>query len=108
MTTSMASRHERELVRGMIEERPARCGQDQRLDRRHRLTDETLPERRVLGIDRSDPGKRAREGIGRPPLGYRGSESASLRHHQVAAGDQRLLVGHRDDLAGLERGQNGP
>ena len=35
-------------------------------------------------------------------------QAARQRHHQVAAGDERLLVGRRDDLAGPQRGEDRP
>ena len=38
----------------------------------------------------------------------RGGQGSRARHHEVAAGDERLLVGRRDDLAGLERGEDRP
>ena len=52
-------------VGGRVEERSARGGEDQRRDAGHRLADEALPDRRVLRVDRAEPGERARERVGR-------------------------------------------
>ena len=57
------SRGDRRQVRGPVEERPARRRQDERRDAGHRLADEALPDRRVLGVDRAEPGERARERV---------------------------------------------
>ena len=57
----------------------------------------------MLGIDRAEPGERARVRIHRPFAGYPSRLVASERHHEVAAGDERLLVGRGDDLAGSQR-----
>ena len=98
----------RELVGGRVEERPARRGQDERRDGRHRFADQALPDRRVLRVDRPEPGERARERVVRSRVGDTGCEPARLGHDQVAAGDQGLLVGRRHDLAGAQGGQHGP
>ena len=60
----------------------------------------------MLRIDRSEPGERARVGV----AGIGGSDGrrqvARQRHHEVAARDQRLLVGRGHDLAGAQRGEH--
>ena len=66
-------------VRRAVEERAARCRQDQRRDPRHRLADEALPDRRVLRVDRAEPGERARERIAR------GRRRALRRHARARA-----------------------
>jgi hypothetical protein len=92
---------------GSVEERTARRREDERRPS-HLLAGEALPDRRVLGIDRPEPGERARErrrpSRSRRPRAARGGE----RHHEVAARDERLLVRGRDDLAGFERGEDRP
>ncbi len=98
----------RELIGRRVEERTARGGQDQCLDRGHRLTDEALPQRRMLRIDRAKPGQRARERVARSRgRGLRG-EPARLGHDQVPSRDERFLVRRRDDLARRERRQHRP
>ena len=58
-------RRDRGHRRGVgVEERAAGCGEDERRDAGHRLADEALPDRRVLRVDRAQPGERARERIG--------------------------------------------
>ena len=84
---------------GRVEERPARRGEHEAADAAHRLADEALPDRGVLGIDRAQPGERDRERIGGVGVGALGGPGARLAHHEVAARDERLLVGGRDDLA---------
>ena len=59
----LGGRDRGELLGRRIEERTARCGQDQARDRGHRLADEALPDRRVLRVDRAEPGQRAGVGI---------------------------------------------
>jgi hypothetical protein len=61
----------------------------------------------MLGVDRPEPGQRAGERIAGPAGGDLRREAARLRHHQVPASDQGLLVGRGDDLAGTERGEDG-
>ena len=69
----------------------------------HGLADEALPDGRVLGVDRPQPGERRRAaGRERRALPARGRLAGGLGHHEVTAGDERLLVRGRDDLA---RGQ---
>ena len=98
----------RQRLRARIEERSAGCGEDQRGHVLHRFADEALPDRRVLGIDRPEPGERARERVQRRHRGDGRRVRPRQRHHQVAAGDQGLLVGGRDDLAGAQRGKDRP
>ena len=62
---SACSRRDRREIGRPVQERPARRRQDQRGHAVQRLSDEALPDRRVLGIDRAEPGQRAREGIRR-------------------------------------------
>ncbi len=90
-------------VRGLVEEGAAGRGQDERSDTGQRLADEALPDGRVLAVDRAEPGQRARERIHRAFARHPGCQVASQRHHEVAAGDERLLVGRSDDLARCER-----
>ena len=93
-------------VRGPVEERPARRCQDERGDAGHPLPHQALPDRRMLGVDRAEPGERACQRV----RGARGSDARGQcpreRHDEVAAGDERLLVGRRDDLAGPQRGDD--
>ena len=70
-------------------ERAARGRDDQRLDGAGRLVPQQLVERRVLGVDRHE----------------RGAAAGGRREHEVAAGDEALLVRERDVDAGLERGE---
>ena len=57
-----------ERLRRRVEERAARRGEDQPRDRRPRLADQALPDRRVLRVDRAQPGERRRRAgrTGRP------------------------------------------
>ena len=66
-----------------------------------------LPDRRVLRVDRSEPGERAGE-RDRPGAlaATAAARCAGERHDEVTAGDERLLVGGRHDLAGGQRGQD--
>ncbi len=107
----MAQRHGRrdgvEALR-RVQERPARRGEHEAADGAHRLADEALPDRRVLRIDRAQPRERDREriaGVGGRALGGPG---ACLAHDEVAARDERLLVGGRDDLAAPQRREHRP
>ena len=70
----------RELVAAAAAERAARGGQRQALDRPRPLARDQLVQRRVLGVDR-DQLRAGRLGE---------------RHHELAADDERLLVGERD------------
>ena len=79
-----------------------------RRDRGRVLADEALPDRRVLGVDRPQPGERRGQRRRRVVRGDLGRACPGERHDEVAAGDERLLVGGRDDLAGLERRKDGP
>ena len=98
-----------ELLGRRIEERTARCGQDQARDAR------SSPRRR--GIARS-PSAPSRSGGARPAgwrTGRRGrsprrvaASVAGQRHHEVAARDERLLVGRGHDLPGAQGGQDRP
>ena len=69
-----------QLGRGPAAERPARGGEDQPVDRAGTLAGQQLMQRRVLGVDRDDrrPGR----------LGK--------LHDELAADDERLLVGERE------------
>ena len=101
-------RGHRRQVRRPVEERPARRGQDERGDPVQRLPDEALPDRRVLRIDRAEPGERAGHRVARGRRGDRRRAGSRLRHHEMAPRDERLLVGGCHDLAGAERGEDGP
>ena len=91
----------RDLLGRGVEERAARGGQDEARDAGHRFADEALPDRRVLRVDRPEPGERARIRVGRVArAATSAARSPRERHDEVAAGDERLLVGGRDDLAG--------
>ena len=107
----MAQRHGgRDGVQAVrrIEERPAGRGEHEAADGGHRLADEALPDRGVLGIDRAQPGQRDRERIRGVCLGPLGRTGACLAHDEVAARDQRFLVGGRDDLAAPQRREHRP
>ena len=65
-----------------VEERPARRGQDERLHAGHVLADEALPDRRVLRVDRPEPGQRARVWVA-------GSFRATARARSPASGMTR-------------------
>ena len=54
-----------ELLGRRVEERPARRGQHEARDRRPRLAHQALPDGRMLGVDRPQPGER------RPRAGHR-------------------------------------
>ena len=72
------------------------------------LADEALPDRRMLRVDRAQPAERAGEGVGRARRATLGRARPGERHHEVPAGDEGLLVGGGDDLAGLERREHRP
>ena len=72
----------------------------------HRFADQALPDRRVLRVDRAQPGERARVRVARVRRRARRGERTGQRHDEVTAGDQRLLVGRGDDLAGPQRGED--
>ena len=74
----------------------------------HQFADEALPDRRVLQIDRSQPGQCAGIRIAGVPGGRGRGQGMREWHDEVAAGDQRLLVGRGDDLARPERGKYRP
>ena len=108
VTQGLRRRHGLELGRRRVEERAAGRGQDQRGDPGHGLPDERLPDGRMLRVDRAQPGQRARVRVtgtrDRDALGQRPRQ----RHHQMTAGDQGLLVGRGDDLAGAQGGEHRP
>ena len=106
VTQRLLRRDHGQLGRAGVEERSARCGQQEPGDRTGRLAREALPDRGVLRIDRPQPGQRAREGV--PGIDRRafGRPCASERHDEVAAGDEWLLVGRGDDFARGERGEH--
>ena len=97
-----------ERLERRVEERPARRRQDQAVDVVHRLAGKALPDRRVLRVDRPQPAQRRGQGIAGVERRPFGGPGLGLRHHQVAAGNERLLVGGRDDLACAERGEDRP
>ena len=94
---------------GRVEERSARRGEDQRGRRR--------PSTRRRGTARS-PSARSRSAEARRAgsrTGRRGAVDATVggahprqRHHEVAARDERLLVGGGDDLAGSQGREDRP
>ena len=104
--TERLLRGDRREGRWGVEERTTRRGQDERGDTGHRFANEALPDRRVLRVDRAEPGKRARVRVTRVGLSAGTGEGASEGHHQVAARHERLLVRGRDDLPGTERGED--
>ena len=81
-----------ERVHVVVAERAAGGGQRESIDGLHRLAPEALPDRRVLRVDRAQ---------------LRAAVCVRLEGgaHDVPADDEHLLVGERDDLAGLERPQ---
>ena len=89
---------------GAVAERPARCRQDQARDigprapRRGTARGRSAPSRWAAARPAGWP-------AARPHRGGRGARRAGSRqrHHQVAAGDERLLVGRGHDLARCER-----
>ena len=62
----------------------------------------------MLRVDRAQPGQRARVRVARAGGGGALREATGERHHEVAAGDEGLLVGRGDDLAGAQGGEDGP
>ena len=62
----------------------------------------------MFRVDRSEPGERARVGVGGVLRGGRVGETPGERHDEVATRDERLLVGCRDDLAGAQGGEHRP
>ena len=97
-----------QLVRGGIEERTARCGEHEPCDPGRRFTDQALPDGGVLRVDRPQPGERRGERVARVRCRTRRGQARRLGHDEVAARDERLLVGGRHDLAGAQRSQDGP
>ena len=96
-----------ELRRRRVEERPARCRQDERRDRRPSIRRRGTA-RSPSAPSRSGGARRAGWRTGRRGrvAATRGGQSARERHDEVAAGDERLLVGRGDDLAGAQRGED--
>ena len=90
---------------GRVEERAARRGQDERR-RRPASPPRRGTARSPSAPSRSGAARRAGWRTGRGIRGARPREAPSERHDEVAAGDERLLVGRGDDLAGLERGEH--
>ena len=88
----LLDRHVLELGARAAAERAARGGQHELVDGARPLAGQQLVQRRVLGVDRDE------RGAGR--LGQRGDE--------LAADDQRLLVGQREVDALAERGDRRP
>ena len=62
----------------------------------------------MLGIDRAQPGQRAGVRVARVARRASAAERARERHDEVAAGDQRLLVSRRNDLARAQRREDRP
>ena len=60
---------------------------------------ESMGRTHASGLAIGSPGRAARDS---------GPRARRERHHQVAARDERLLVGGRDDLAGPQRGEHRP
>ena len=93
--SACGGRHRVELGRRRVEERAARGGQDQRGDARHRLADEALPDRRMLRIDRPEPGQRARVRIGRTrrgDVGRQGPRASGITRWPPATSVSLLAV----------------
>ncbi len=82
---------------------PAGRGEDEPGHLSHPFAGEALPDRRMLRIDRPEPGERTGQRI----VGSLGGDGrgalAGQGHHEMAAGDERLLVRGGDDLAGPQR-----
>jgi hypothetical protein len=96
-----------EFVERRVEERAARRSEDQSA-----TVARSSPTRHCQiaecseSMGRSQPSGLA-SGVARVASACAG-ERPRPRHHQVAAGDERLLVRGRDDLAGVERGEDRP
>ena len=60
----------------------------------------------MLRVDRAEPGEGIGERVQRVGFARASRQAASDRHDDMAAGDQGLLVGRRDDLAGTKRGED--
>ena len=79
MTKRLVGRDVRELAERMLAERAAGCRQDQAGDRAHLFAGQALPDRRVLRIDRPEPGEGARRGVVRVEPGLRSPACARAR-----------------------------
>ena len=98
MLERLLGRHRGQLCRRGVEERAARGREDEGGDVVHGFADQALPDGRMLRVDRAQPGERARVRVGLVRGGPGGGQRARQRHHEVAAGDERLLVGRGHDL----------